>query len=144
MHRGNYTVPLDVIDTTTLLTLDAEGMRAVIIEALESAGHGAQTRLAKALDVSPSTVNKWVKGQVRPEIDRWPAIEEALSLEPGTLRRAAGLTQPGEADAIAQLQAKVESLMSEIAGLRARLDALPLPPDEPDVAPPSAPGRPDG
>lgn len=51
---------------------------------------GAKSALAKALGVSPATVTKWVRNEINPEAERWPAIEAALGLAPGTLSRAAG------------------------------------------------------
>lgn len=47
----------------------------------------SQTRLAAAVGVRPQTVNKWVKGENTPPVDRLPAIEKALGLDEGTLVR---------------------------------------------------------
>lgn len=55
-----------------------------IIEAINRDGHGAQARLAQRLGESPQTINKWYKRLTTPNIEKWPEIEDALGLEPGT------------------------------------------------------------
>jgi len=56
----------------------------IIVKALERPGWN-QARLARALDVRPQTVNKWVKGENRPPIERWSDLEQALELRQGTI-----------------------------------------------------------
>lgn len=102
------------------------GMVTTIIrEAIEAEGRGAQSRVARDVGVAVQTVNKWVKGQVHPEPARWPRIEEALGLEPGTIEQRSG-SRPTAADdevvalrrEVAELRAKVEWLMGRSEGDR--------------------------
>lgn len=65
----------------------------IIIKAIESRPRGTKSALAKALDVAPSTITKWVSFHTNPEVDRWPDIEAFFDMEPGTLAEAAGFTR---------------------------------------------------
>lgn len=61
----------------------------IIDEAVAAKGWGAQSGLARAAGVEPPSVARWRTGVNPPEPTRWPAIEEYLGLEPGTIAAAA-------------------------------------------------------
>lgn len=61
----------------------------IVRDHLATAATGAQSALARSLNLSATSVNKWRKGYAQPSPEHWPGIEAFFELEPGTLRRAA-------------------------------------------------------
>lgn len=111
----------------------------VIAAEVRKRPRGAQTRLAEALDVPQQTVNKWVKGLNAPEMARWGAIEVALELHPGALRRAAGIADDSES-AVGLLVGRLNELERRITLLEQQAgQVLPLRPRRPSAPPPSEP-----
>lgn len=96
-------------------------VNALIVEALRRPGWN-QARLARALQLRPQTVNKWVKGENTPPLERWASIEAALGIEPGTLMHHAseGLPPVPYRDAseeAAQLRKEVDALKKVVSQL---------------------------
>lgn len=92
---------------------------------LAEKGFGSGARLARELGVSEAAVSRWRDGKVMPEPERFTAIEEALGLESGVLREAAGLA-PQDARPMIERVERLESEMSDVRALLERaLELLP-------------------
>lgn len=50
----------------------------------------SQSALARHLEISSTSVNKWSRDKGDPDQEHWPGIEEFFDLEPGHLARIAG------------------------------------------------------
>ena len=108
--------------------LSAELMKDELIRRLSV--RGVQAKVARDLSLSATTVNKWAMGYNLPEPERWPALEQSLGMEPGTL--AAMATPPGSPDLLAELRSEIRRLGAELQSLRsevAELRAERLPPE---------------
>lgn len=77
------------METGQVSPYDLRMVTKAIADAVGDGPRGTKARLARALDVEPATVTKWVQGQAVPERHRWPAIEDALGLPEGALARSA-------------------------------------------------------
>lgn len=95
----------------------------VIADALKRQGRGAATALAEALGLNPSSVSRWVRGDDRPDMARWPAIEDHLGLDRGTIARSFGITDTELSlrQELSELAAKADLLQAAIEQLEAHL-----------------------
>jgi DNA-binding transcriptional regulator YdaS (Cro superfamily) len=115
-------------------------MKTLLMGAFASAPRGTQARVADALDLPPTTVNKWAKGYNLPEPHRWPEVERLLGLTDGALAEAAGITQPQEspvvalADLLHRLDAAVTRLEDRVQALERPADPRPAPRGRADSA----------
>lgn len=112
------------------LEVAAYNMRMVteaIAQALASRGRGAQQALADGLGVKAQTVSKWIQHQITPTMDRWPAIEELLDMEPGHLRKISGFGPSETADT----ETRIRNLEAEVAELKELLRAAGIQPGAP-------------
>lgn len=91
----------------------------LIARAIQLQGRGIQARIARELDVEPQTVTKWKKGEMRPDRERWPRLEEILGMEPGSIRQAVIEATAGQE--VADLPTLIVELTTEIALLRSEL-----------------------
>lgn len=98
----------------------------IIATAVRRSGRGAQSRLAEAVGVSLGTVSHWVHGRATPDQERWPRIEEALGLRPGSLDEAfqRSITPPSDDDTLAWMTAAFREIRDEIRELRLRVEQL--------------------
>jgi transcriptional regulator with XRE-family HTH domain len=87
---------------------------AVLEEALARPGW-SQARLARELGLRPQTINKWASGENTPPIERWPAIEEALGIERGTILRRAGYVGDDDAGEGRNLRVDFNSKIARLA-----------------------------
>lgn len=98
-------------------------MKSLLMTAF--AKRGTQIRVADALGLPATTVNKWAKGYNLPEHHRWPDLERLLGLEPGSLAAAAGIMQPVDrGDEIEEIRNELQRQGAEIASLAGRVAAL--------------------
>lgn len=99
-----------------------------IATAVRVQGRGAQTRLAEQMGVTLGTVSHWVNGRAAPEPHRWPAIEEALGLDPGSLKAAHRADRESASnssdDPLAAMVAELSEVRDELSVLRARVEQL--------------------
>lgn len=101
---------------------------------------GARTSLAKALGKDPASITRWISG-VRPDPALWPAIEQHLGLEPGTLGDSVSSPVDERLDRIeaqlatmhAQLESTAQAVLALSGQLGIVLETLSQPP-----APPTA------
>jgi len=121
---------------------NSDVVNAVIAEAVKRPGWN-QARLARALNVRPQTVNKWVKGENTPPHERWADIEGALGLTPRTFYRLVmgddaveklGLPKADEEMALAAVNERIDELSFRVRLLETRIVELldVLAPDRPN------------
>lgn len=66
------------------VTVNPKAVAAYTIDLMEQTGL-SQSELARRLNITPTSVNKWAMGYAAPADDLWPAIEREFQLTPGTL-----------------------------------------------------------
>ena len=95
----------------------------VIADGLKRRGRGSATALAEALGLNPSSVSRWARGDDRPDMARWPAIEDFLDLDRGAIARSLGITDTEMSlrQELSDLAAKVDMLQAAVEQLEAHL-----------------------
>jgi transcriptional regulator with XRE-family HTH domain len=68
-------------------------MRQTLVAAFAAAPRGTQSRVADALGVRATAVNKWAKGYNVPEPQHWQQLEQLLDLPAGELTGEIGATR---------------------------------------------------
>jgi DNA-binding transcriptional regulator YdaS (Cro superfamily) len=116
-------------------------MKQLLKDSFATAPTGSQSRIADALGVRATTVNKWANGGAVPPSQRWPMLEELLGLEPGSLAKAR--VRPPDDDKLDAILAAVVDIgqrLTEVEQyLRIGLPPLSIPTEQSKTASPPAP-----
>lgn len=105
------------------LAYKSDVLTSMISKELDLRPRGAKTRLAEATGVTPQTITKWSKGEVQPEPERWPLIEQFFGWDPGEIVRR--VVPAIGTDTVSDLVLKLAEDVAALAGRVAKLEARP-------------------
>jgi hypothetical protein len=101
--------------------MDAKNQRVVDVLRIaigDPAERGVKSKIARAVEVEPSTVSRWTKSMPDPKL--WPAIEDAVGLTRGTLQNA----YDGELTPALRGNDRIQQIVAALALLTRRFDDL--------------------
>lgn len=91
------------------MTFNPKAAGDYVRDLLTARGDGAQSDLARHLNISVPSVNRWAKGKNQPDMGYWPGIEDFFGLSHGTLTVIA-LGGPLSPELVSALNAALELL----------------------------------